>query len=85
MRAISKRAVFRTDEREQFNESLGGVQRTFRLSIDPWDLRELACEANRLGLDGRDILGFGYDLDSQTVWIGPKVESPWTWDRPTTE
>lgn len=74
MQPVSRQPVLRIDEGEEFNESAGGMQRTFRLSIGPWDLQRVVREANRLGLAGQEVVGFGYDPDSQVVRIGPSFD-----------
>lgn len=69
---VTRTAVFKTDESRTFDERLGGYRNQFRLNIDPWDLQRIVAEANRLGREGVEVVGFGYDYDSQAVVLGPK-------------
>lgn len=69
---VTRNAVWKTDESRTFDEKLGGYRNQFRLNIDPWDLQRLIAEANRLGREGVEVVGFGYDYDTHAVVLGPK-------------
>ena len=46
---------------------IGGVRHKARLSIDPWDLKRLVVEEDRLGREGIEVIGFGYEAASSSV------------------
>ena len=69
---VTRTAVLKTDESCTFDETLGGSRNQLRLNIDPWDLQRIVAEANRLGREGVEVVGFGYDHDAQAIVLGPK-------------
>ena len=72
MKPISKEAVLIVDK-QAIPLPNGGVQHRFRLSITPMDLRQIIEDANRLGLNGQKVSGFGYDYESNSVLLGPPI------------
>jgi hypothetical protein len=68
---VTRTPVWKTDESHTFDEKLGGNRNQFRLNIDPWDLQRIVAEANRLGREGVEVAGFGYDYDDNAIMLGP--------------
>ena len=74
--AINQSAVPKVDEK-RLPVASGGTQYTARLSIDPWDLWRIIQEANRVGLEGQKVEGFGYMVpeESITLSFAPRARS----------
>ena len=69
---LNREPVQKIEEKSEFNPKLGGVQHTFRLSIAPWDLQKIIKAANQLGLEGKPVIGFGYDYDAECIYVEPQ-------------
>ena len=69
---VTRTAVLKTEESRTFDQRLGGYRNQFCLNIDPWDVQRIVAEANRLGREGMEVVGFGYDHDAQAIVLGPK-------------
>ena len=70
---VAKRGIgSRLDKEEDYD--VGGVRNVLWLDIEAWDLHRLICEANRLGREGREVTGFGYDYEGRSVALCVKVE-----------
>ena len=71
---ITKQPVRIVERKREHDERLGGIRNSFRLSIDPFDLRRIVQEANRLGMKGKSVVGFAYDEAEEAIHIGPSAK-----------
>lgn len=63
---LNQSPVVKMDE-HRTPEPDGTYRSRARLNIEPWDLHKIIVEANRLGLEGKQVKGFGYWHDLQAI------------------
>ena len=70
VKVVTRAPVLRVDEMA-IEERIGPYPNQLRLNIHAWDLQVIIAEANRLGREGHEVTGFGYDYDTNEVVMGP--------------
>lgn len=71
---VNREPVRIIDEKHEPHPKFGGIHHTFRLNLDPWDLQRIIRAANEMGLQGKRVMGFGYDRDGQNIHVVPKPD-----------